>query len=161
MASPLLDQMKLQAKVLVPLLRAFRAEFGAERVNALAWRVLAEWRREMVKELHPTITERGAAGWMTALTESTERIGDAIDFQFLKQEPQALDFNVTGCRFARLFRELGEPELGFALLCSMDDTVTEELGAGEVELKRTGTIMQGATHCDFRYALKKAGMPTT
>jgi hypothetical protein len=28
-------------------------------------------------------------------------------------------------------------------------------GAGEVQLTRTGTIMQGATRCDFRYALTK------
>jgi hypothetical protein len=81
-------------------------------------------------------------------------IGDSVDFDVLKQSEDALDFNITGCRFAEFFRQLGEPELGFALLCSFDDTMVEELGTGEVELRRTGTIMQGAKHCDFRYALR-------
>jgi hypothetical protein len=30
-----------------------------------------------------------------------------------------------------------------------------EATAANVQLKRTQTIMQGASHCDFRYALKK------
>ena len=33
----------------------------------------------------------------------------------------------------------------------------DEIGRGEVEV-RTRTIMQGADHCDFRYALKKKGL---
>jgi hypothetical protein len=32
--------------------------------------------------------------------------------------------------------------------------MAEGYGAN-VQLKRTQTIMQGASHCDFRYALKK------
>jgi hypothetical protein len=34
----------------------------------------------------------------------------------------------TGCRFAQLFRALGEPELSFALLCAGDNTLTDEVG---------------------------------
>jgi hypothetical protein len=82
-------------------------------------------------------------------------IGDSVDFDVLKQSEEAFDFNITGCRFADFFRQLGEPELGFALLCSFDDTMAEEIGTGEVELKRTETIMQGAEHWDFRYALRR------
>ena len=49
----------------------------------------------------------------------------------------------------------GATELGFLLVCSGDFPMAEGMGDA-VELKRTQTIMQGATHCDFRYALKKA-----
>ncbi len=75
----------------------------------------------------------------------------------LKDEAEAIEFNITGCRYAQFFRELGEPELGFALTCSWDDTEAEMIGAGDVKLTRTGTIMRGADRCDFRYALKKSG----
>ena len=47
-------------------------------------------------------------------------------------------------------KELGERELGFLLVCSADFSTAEGFG-GDVELTRTQTIMQGATHCDFRY----------
>jgi L-2-amino-thiazoline-4-carboxylic acid hydrolase len=66
----------------------------------------------------------------------------------------AFEFNVTGCRYAKFYKELGVPELGFMLLCSLDYPMTEGFGA-DLEFKRTQTIMQGADHCDFRYALKK------
>jgi L-2-amino-thiazoline-4-carboxylic acid hydrolase len=92
-------------------------------------------------------------------------IGDGIDFKWLQGESvlegktnERIEFDITGCRFAQLFRALGEPELGFALLCAGDNTLTDEVGKGDVEFKRTQTIMQGADHCDFRFALKKKGL---
>jgi hypothetical protein len=44
---------------------------------------------------------------------------------------------------------------GEALTCSADFALAEGYGAG-VRLERTQTIMQGASHCDFRYALKRS-----
>jgi hypothetical protein len=38
-------------------------------------------------------------------------------------------------------------------------TVTEGFGA-DVQLTRTQTIMQDASHCDFRYAMKKSKQDT-
>ena len=46
---PLLEQSKIQAQVLVPVLRAFRAELGEERANRIAWRALAEWRQSVAR----------------------------------------------------------------------------------------------------------------
>ena len=50
----------------------------------------------------------------------------------------------------RYGKELGEPELAFLLVCSSDFPFVEGFGA-DMRLARTQTIMQGATHCDFRY----------
>ena len=158
MASPLLEQVKVQAQVLVPLLRAFRAELGTERANRIAWKALSAWRSQVVREMHEPFSGSPVERWTAGVMNSMPRIGDAVDVEMLKQESEAIEFNITGCRFAQFFRELGEPELGFALLCSMDNTAAEEVGAGEVQFTRTGTIMQGSDHCDFRYALKKAGL---
>jgi hypothetical protein len=40
------------------------------------------------------------------------------------------------------------------LVCTADFPTAEGFG-GDIELTRTQTIMQGASHCDFRY--KRAG----
>ena len=40
---PMLEQARIVADVLIPVLRAFRAELGDERANAIAARGLAEW----------------------------------------------------------------------------------------------------------------------
>jgi hypothetical protein len=158
MASPLLEQAKIQAQVLIPVLRAFRDELGTERANRIAWRALAGWRRQVAREQHAAFSGSGRERWAAGVAAALPMIGDAVDAELLAQSDEAFDFDVTGCRFAEFFRQLGEPELGFALLCSFDDTTAEEIGAGEVQLTRTGTIMQGAARCDFRYALKKAGL---
>jgi hypothetical protein len=160
MASPLLEQVKLQAQVLVPVLKAFREEIGSERANRVAWRALAAWRSQLVRELHEPFTGSPVERWSAGVAASMPRVGDAVDFEVIRQEDDAFESDVTGCRFAQFFRELCEPDLGFAMLCAVDDTAAEEIGRGEVELNRTGTIMRGAERCDFRYALKKAGLPS-
>lgn len=159
MPSPWLDQMKATAQILVPLIRAFRSEFGTERTNQIVWQVLAEWRQRFAAESLASVPgPKGAQRWMDGMRTSNERIGDAVDMDFLRADNEAVHIDITGCRFAELFKELDEPELGFALLCSMDDATTAELGGDEVEFKRSDTIMQGAARCDFRYALKKKGL---
>ncbi len=167
MGSPLLDQVKIQAQVLVPLLRAFREELGAERANRIAWKALEKWRTEFVREIAKALPAQATAleRFQAYNQAGAPLIGDAVDFKWLQGESalegkinDRIEFDITGCRFAQFFRELGEPELGFALLCSFDNTAVDEIGQGEVELTRTQTIMQGADHCDFRYALKKKGL---
>jgi hypothetical protein len=62
--------------------------------------------------------------------------------------------NVTECRYAQFYDKIGAPELGFLLTCSADFDHAAGFG-GDVQLTRKQTIMQGASHCDFRYRLEK------
>jgi L-2-amino-thiazoline-4-carboxylic acid hydrolase len=168
MSSPLLEQVKIQAQVLVPLLRAFRQELGTERANFIAWKALERWRAGVVSEMAKTLpAEASNVDRFQTLNQSvSSMVGDAVDVKWVRGQsafeegkvPEQWEFDITGCRFAQFFRELGEPELGFALLCSFDNTAADEVGKGEVEFTRTQTIMQGGAHCDFRYSLKKKGL---
>jgi hypothetical protein len=79
---------------------------------------------------------------------------DALDRQVLRKTPDHFDIDVTGCRYAEFFKQIGAPELGFLLVCSADFHMAEGFG-DDVKLTRTQTIMQGASHCDFRYARKE------
>lgn len=51
---------------------------------------------------------------------------------------------------AHIDKALGEPELGFLMVCTADFATAEGFGP-DIRLTRTQTIMQGADHCDFRY----------
>jgi len=152
---PLLKQVKIQAQAVVPLLRAFRAEIGEERANRIAYQALAAWRLEVARTLGAQYTGSPRERWQAATQASLPAILDDVEVRMLKQEETAVEFDIVGCRFAQFFRELGEPELGFALTCAFDDTNAAEIGQDEVAFTRTGTIMRGAERCDFRYALKK------
>jgi len=75
---------------------------------------------------------------------------DALDYRVIEQSQDAFEIDVTGCQYAEFYKKLGEPELGFLLVCSADFPTAEGLGP-DIKLTRTQTIMQGASHCDFRY----------
>jgi hypothetical protein len=78
---------------------------------------------------------------------------DALEIDVIEQTEDAFSFNVTRCRYAELYEKLGIRELGSALSCARDYALIEGFNP-DVSLKRTQTIMEGATHCDFRYCLK-------
>lgn len=147
---PFLEQVKIQAQVLVPLIKVFQAEFGRERTNAIVPQALWEFYRQFGEQWWAQTP--GAPTEKIAAAIEMFAIDNAIDVQLLKQTPEAYEFNITGCRYAKFFRDLGVPELGYLLVCSIDPPMTEGYG-GDVELTRTQTIMQGATHCDFRYRI--------
>ena len=79
--------------------------------------------------------------------------GGSLEIEPLEQSPGKLDFNVTRCRYAELYQELGLPELGYLFHCSRDFAMVEGFSRS-IELERTQTIMQGAQHCDFRFRSK-------
>jgi hypothetical protein len=83
----------------------------------------------------------------TALAKVTER---EVTVEMRRQDEEALEFDVTHCRFAEFFRALGEPELGALLICETDFDIAAA-GGSEVSLTRDQTIMQGARSCTFRY----------
>jgi len=152
MADPtVLEQFKIQAQVLVPLLKAFQEELGEERANAIARKGLASWAYKMGQQVGAQGT--GTAAEKMAAILPVFSAGDAHDIEVLNQSAAAFEFNVTRCRYAQFYQELGEPELGFLFVCSQDFPLTEGFSP-DLELTRTQTIMQGASHCDFRWRMK-------
>ena len=151
---PLLEQVKIQAQVLVPLVKALQAELGEEEANAIVRKALGDLYRKYGEKWWRTQGARNL-GEKIASAFDMFAAGDALDYEVVKQAPDAFEVNVTGCRYAKFYEEIGAPELGFLLTCSADFSMTEGFGTG-VQLTRTQTIMQGASHCDFRYVLKQS-----
>ena len=153
MEIPLIEQVKIQARVLVPLVKALQAELGEERANAIVRQALGDLYRKYGEKWWRT-QRAGNLGETMASAFEMFAAGDALEYEVLKKSPDAFDTNVTQCRYAEFYKKLGAPELGFLLTCSADFAHAEGFGAG-VQLTRTQTIMQGAPCCDFRYALKQ------
>jgi hypothetical protein len=152
---PVIQQAKIQAQVLVPLIKALQAELGQERANALVRSALGDIYRRFGEEFWRTKNEK-SLGKAVASAFATYARDDALDYRVIEQSEDAFEFDVTRCRYAEFYQELGEPELGFLLVCSADFSVAEGFGP-DVKLTRTQTIMQGAGHCDFHYRrLKEA-----
>jgi len=154
MEIPVIERARIQAQVLVPLVKTLQAELGEERANALVRSALGPLYRELGEKWWRA-QEASDLGRNVAPLFRRFAAGTALDYEVVKEAPDAFEFNVTGCRYAKFYQELGEPALGFLLVCSADFHMAEGFGP-DVQLTRTQTIMQGASHCDFRYALKKS-----
>ena len=153
MGIPVIEQAKIQAQVLVPLVKALQAELGKERANALVRKALGDVYRRLGEQWWGA-KESTHVGENMALAFASFAKGYAVDYSVRAQSQDTYEIDVTGCRYAQFYRELGEPELGFLLVCSADFPFAEGFGS-DIKLTRTQTIMQGASHCDFRYRRQK------
>lgn len=146
----LLDKARIQAQVLVPLLRTLRAEIGKEKADAIARKALSAWSRQIFDEIGAGMEGSPRRKW-SAMQGAMNAISEPdVEFKMLHKDKESLAFDVTRCRFAEFFRDLDEPDLGALLVCSTDIDIAAS-GEGEVSFERTQTIMQGAPSCTFRY----------
>ena len=149
MSVSVIEQARIQAQVLVPLVKALQTELGEARANAIVRGALRDLYRGYGEAFWRAKNEANVGKAVASAFAAYAR-DDALDYTVIEQSEDALAFDVTRCRYAECYQELGEPELGFLLVCSADFDTAEGFG-GDIELTRTQTIMQGAPHCDFRY----------
>jgi hypothetical protein len=146
----LLSKTRIQAQVLVPLLRALRAELGEDKANAIVKQALRDWSRQLFAAIGDGIEGSRRRKWATMQSAWNEVSVKEVEVEMRRHDKEVLEFDVTGCRFAEFFRALDEPELGALLICETDFDIAL-VGEGEVSLDRAQTIMQGAPSCTFRY----------
>jgi len=152
MSVSVIEQAKIQAQVLVPLVKALQAELGETRANALVRGTLGDLYRRYGEEFWQSRKDKSLGNAVAAAFTAYGK-DDALEYNVIEQSQDAFAIDITRCRYAEFYKELGEPELGFLMVCTADFRVAEGFG-GDVTLKRTQTIMQGASHCDFRYSRK-------
>ena len=146
----LLDKVRMQAQVLVPVLRAVRAELGKDKADAIVAKALGDWSRQLFTDIAKGVEGSPRRKWAAVQSVFGEVSGREVEVETLRHDKEAMDLDVTRCRFAEFFRALGEPELGALLICAHDFDVVA-VGEGAVSLERAQTIMQGAPTCTFRY----------
>ncbi len=146
----MLDKTRIQAQVLVPVMRAMRAELGKEKADAIVRGALRDWSKQLFAAVGKGIEGSPRRKWAAMQGAYNDVTQGEVSFDILRKDEEALHIDVTSCRFAEFFRALGEPELGALLVCDGDVDIAEAAGA-EVSLDRAQTIMQGAPRCTFRY----------
>jgi hypothetical protein len=146
---PLIEKVKIQAQILVPLVKALQGELGEERANDLIRRTLGEIYRRYGQEFRRRNADENV-GHLMASAFATYGRGGALDYEIREPTHDGVEIAVTRCQYAAFFKEIGEPELGFLLVCCADFPLAEGVDPN-VKLSRTQTIMQGASCCDFHY----------
>ncbi len=146
-----LTRRETEARILAPIIDALSERFGRDEVVE----VVRETIIGVAQEQGDQLAEQMGGDSLEHFTDSLQywTQDDALEIEVLNQDTETLEYNVTRCRYAEMYRALGIPELGAVLSCNRDYALIDGFN-GDVELTRTQTIMEGATHCDFRYKLK-------
>lgn len=150
-AMGILAKRRAQAEVIKPIYEDMKAELGVETAQrilgtAIKEAAIAEGRLFAQREPDGPSLERFAALRPLWMRE------DALTIETLDESPDRLAYNVTRCRYAEMYRDMGLQEIGHLLSCNRDASFCEGYDP-RMKLTRTQTIMQGASYCDFRYRL--------
>lgn len=143
----ILERRRIEAEIVKPIYEALKAEFGVEK----AQQIVGDAIRAKAVDFGKSLAETGTP----SLRHFAELLplwkqDDALQTETLVENGQHFEFNVVRCRYAEMYREMGLQEIGHLLSCNRDASFCDGYDP-RLKLTRTQTIMQGASHCDFRY----------
>nr|WP_320143994.1 L-2-amino-thiazoline-4-carboxylic acid hydrolase [uncultured Cohaesibacter sp.] len=149
---PILERRRIEAMILKHVLDVISERSGREEAEAVIGetcsRSAIEQGKAMAEGLDHAPTLSDFADILPNWTKE-----DALEIETLVTEPDQMDFNVTRCRYAEMYKEMGLGDIGHLLSCNRDGDFCVGYNP-EIKLDRTQTIMKGASHCDFRYKMK-------
>ncbi len=132
------------------MITAFIEELGRDRAIEVVNKVIESLARKSGRELAQEIGGTSTADFAKGL--ETWAAGDAYEMEVLELDDTRYFFDITRCRYADMYRDLGMTDLGVVLSCGRDFKLIEGFNP-RMRLIRTKTIMEGHEHCDFRITL--------
>jgi hypothetical protein len=148
-----LKRREIEARLLAPIVDALGEKFGRQAVLQVIQDVVTGIARRQGRELATRLGRNDLRAYGDSVEPWSRN--DALQLRILDQNESALNFDVTKCRYAELYRSLGIEELGSILSCGRDATFIEGFN-GEIALERKHTILQGYSACDFRFGKRPA-----
>jgi hypothetical protein len=142
-----LERRKIEGAVLAPMVQALARAIGKERTSEIVLEVIAELVRG---------DEKRWADQFGSTLDGLRKVGDvwseggAMKIESVPGTANQLNFNVTKCGYAELYKEWGLADLGLLFHCSRDFSMVRGFGS-DISLSRTKTIMEGNSICDFRF----------
>ncbi|MBH2938380.1 L-2-amino-thiazoline-4-carboxylic acid hydrolase [Serratia marcescens] len=151
----ILARRKIEAEIIKPIYQILVREIGKTRAQAVIGEAIENAAIAAGKQFAAQEPNGADLRSFAALQYLWEK-DDALRVEVINQDEQHFDYNVTRCRYAEMYHEMGLGDIGHLLSCARDSQFIVGY-APAVELQRTQTIMSGAPCCDFRYAAKTPG----
>ena len=151
---PILEQRRIEANIIKPIYEEMKAEIGAEKARKIIAAAITRNAIEQGSAYARTEGGNTSLESFHALLPQWKANG-ALEVDMLEESETSVNYNVTRCQYAEMYKEMGLADIGHLLSCGRDGTFCKGYDP-RISLIRTQTIMQGAPHCDFRYSLKDA-----
>ena len=150
---PIIKRREIEARVIKPIFEEMVAKLGREAAISILESAI---KRDAIAHGKSSGSPKMEQNDMSAFVKLYElwTAEDALEIDVIEQTDQSFKFNVTGCLYAKMYRNMGIADLGSVLSCGRDKHFCGGFNPN-LQLERTQTIMRGADFCDFRYSLPK------
>jgi L-2-amino-thiazoline-4-carboxylic acid hydrolase len=145
----MLEKRKIEAEILKEVYETLKASHG----EAVAKATIAESVRRSAIEQARQFAAAAPDGPSLKAFQDVMPLwtkGGALEIEVQEKTDTSFVFNVVRCRYAETYKAMGLGEIGHLLSCNRDGAFCEGYDP-RLKLERTQTIMQGASHCDFKY----------
>jgi len=145
----MLEKRRIEAEILKEVYETLKASHG----EAVARRTIKESVRRSAIAQAQAFAAAAPGGTSLKAFQDVMPLwtkGGALEIEVKEQTDKTFAFNVTRCRYAETYKAMGLGEIGHLLSCNRDGAFCEGYDP-KLKLERTQTIMQGASHCNFRY----------
>lgn len=145
----MLTKRRIEAEILGHVYEVLKARDGAASAQQAIGDAV---KRSSIEQARQFAEEQGGQTSLESFIDISAlwEKGDAIKLKIHKQTPTEYVFDVVRCQYAEMYKEMGLHEIGHLLSCQRDATFCQGYNP-DMTFERTQTIMQGASHCDFRY----------
>lgn len=151
---PVLVKRTLQAQVIGPIHAEMVAELGREKADAI---LDAAIKKAAIAEGQSFAAKApGGAPSMRHFQQLYElwKKGCALEIDLIKATDTEFHFDVTRCRYAETYKEMGLGHIGHLMSCNRDGTFCQGYDPA-IKMERAHTIMAGAPRCTFRYVASR------
>lgn len=146
---PILEQRRIEANIIKPIYDEMVARLGQSEAASILQTAITKDSTEQAATYANSEAGDATLESFHALLPQW-KAGGALEVDMLNETENQVHYNVTHCKYAEMYREMDLAEIGHILSCGRDGTFCTGYNP-KIKLDRTQTIMQGASHCDFRY----------
>jgi hypothetical protein len=149
LSTTILEQRKIEAHILGLVYDRMKSEFGAE----VAGNILRDTiRNAAIAHGQSLAAQQDGQTSLQGFIDLQHlwSAGGALEVEVDIEEADRFEFRVTRCKYAEAYKVMGLAEIGGTLSCDRDGTMCEGYDS-KLKLTRTQTIMEGASHCDFKF----------
>jgi hypothetical protein len=133
-------------RMLIPTIGAVAAKVGIDVVQEAIFEGFKKRLAARVKNM----PKRGLADFTQNFKSQDPYNVNTWTKEILQDTDNVFEMRVSGCLWAKTFREADAADLGFKIVCSLD-YVTAETFNPKIKLIRDKTLMQGHDCCNHKY----------
>ena len=147
---PTITKRRLQAEVIQPIYTEMVRVVGEDTAKLILTRAIRESAILEAKNF-----SRREAETTTSLRSFIELFKlwtteGALEIEIHEQTDTVFSFDVTRCKYAEMYRDMGLDHIGKLLSCNRDKVFCQGYDSN-IQLEREQTIMDGSDRCTFRY----------